>query len=49
MRAMFWNNDGSPTWNYENVTGPGSAFSAPAMTRSNGATEIAVLRPPSPF
>lgn len=46
---FFSNDDGSPTWNYENALGPGSTFSEPAMTRSSGATEIAVLGPPSPF
>lgn len=38
----YWNADGSPTWNSEQITDPWFGDGPPAITRSPGGTEIAV-------
>jgi hypothetical protein len=44
---VYWNTDGSLTWNSSVIAGSGSAFSfsAPAIVRSNGGTEVAATGP----
>lgn len=42
---FYWATNGTATWYSEQVAGPGSTSSAPVITRSSGATELAVAGP----
>jgi hypothetical protein len=42
---FYWNINGSPTWTGEQVAGPGTTYSAPAITDSGSGVQIAAAGP----